>query len=452
MWTLSHLPRPPSSTSSRLLSEAELSDVWAERAYAGRFLVDCCGRHLRVVFPGRRWGGPGPDFVGAVLAQADGQLIRGDVEVHVRASSWAAHGHVADAAYRQVVLHVVQAADGLALDWRGGHIPTVQLELDPDPGRPPPAHRRIERVPCVRQAVAVRQIVEAAGLERFRARVARFEGDLSAVAPDQALWRGAAEALGFRRNVQPFGLLAEAVPWVQAAAVVAERGPVGLAGLLLGTAGLLGAATLPEAHAWRAMQRSLGARALLRTTSWDRRQVRAAAAPEQRCRGLAELAARWVGAAATGVWGAGATGVCAAWAHDGPAAQVIDAVSRQCSQRRPDLWRLCHAPPWIGRGRAQVIAVNVLVPFAAAAGVTEAESLFTRLPGEPSNRVVRYMAGQLAGPGIRFRGACQQQGLLQLFKVTCAARVCERCPARARSRLLATSAGGPSSKGRIQTK
>ena len=45
-----------------------MADVWEQRAYAARYLVDCCGRHLRVVFPGRRWGGPGPDFRGAVLA------------------------------------------------------------------------------------------------------------------------------------------------------------------------------------------------------------------------------------------------------------------------------------------------------------------------------------------------------------------------------------------------
>jgi hypothetical protein len=78
-----------------------------------------------------------------------------------------------------------------------------------------------------------------------------------------------------------------------------------------------------------------------------------------------------------------------------------------------------------------VIVVNVLLPFASAAGLAEAAALFERLPGEPANRIVRYMAGQLGGPEqlVRFRGACQQQGLLHLFKLTCAARVCERCPA-----------------------
>ena len=87
------------------------------------------------------------------------------------------------------------------------------------------------------------------------------------------------------------------------------------------------------------------------------------------------------------------------------------------------------ASPWIGRGRAQVIIVNVVLPFAAAAGVAEAGPLFERFPGEPSNRVVRYMAEQLGGPAVRFRGACHQQGLLHLFNLTCAGRLCERGPA-----------------------
>jgi hypothetical protein len=56
--------------------------------------------------------------------------------------------------------------------------------------------------------------------------------------------------------------------------------------------------------------------------------------------------------------------------------------------------------------------------------------VFERLPGEPPNRVVRYMAAQLGAPAVRFRGACQQQGLVHLFKLTCATRSCEKCPAR----------------------
>ena len=83
-----------------------------------------------------------------------------------------------------------------------------------------------------------------------------------------------------------------------------------------------------------------------------------------------------------------------------------------------------------------MVVVNVLVPFAVAAGCADAADLFDRLPGEPSNRVVRYMAeqlGQTAGTTerrVRFRGALLQQGLLHLFKATCATRLCGACPAR----------------------
>jgi hypothetical protein len=431
MWTLSQL-HPPASWPRPLVSEYALADAWEQRAYTAHYLVDCCGHHLRVVFPGRRWGGPGPDFVGAVLAYRDGTLVRGDVEVHPRASSWAAHGHARDPAYRGVVLHVVQRADVVTSDGRGGHLPTVEIE--PGPGRCPPSWPPIARAPCVREAGTLLRVVEEAGRERFRSRAARFEGDLSTVEPDQTVWRGVAEALGFRRNARPFGQLADAVPWSVAAAVVVDRGPVGLAGLLLGTAGLLAEASLPEAHAWRALQRSAGVRAALRPSSWDRRQLRAGNAPAQRCRGLAELAARWTGCAAVpaGFRPRGDQTDCAPYGRacaPGPAEQVVAAVRQAAGRRRPSLGQLTRASPWIGPGRAQVVAINVLLPFAAAAGVAEAGSLFERLPGEPSNRVVRYMAEQLRAPALRFRGACHQQGLLHLFALTCAARRCESCPA-----------------------
>jgi hypothetical protein len=230
------------------------------------------------------------------------------------------------------------------------------------------------------------------------------------------VWRALAEALGFRRNTRAFGQLADAVPWAEAAQVAREHGPVALTGLLLGTAGLLKEASLPEAHHFRRLQHERGLRPALRAGSWDRAQLRAGNAPTERCRGLAELAVRWLGPPG---------------GPRGPAEHVLAAVCMAQAERHPRLWRCCLASPWIGRGRAQVMAVNVLVPFAAAAGLrSEAEALWPRLAGEPANRVVRYMAEQLGSPGVRFRGACQQQGLLHLFKRTCAARVCEGCPAR----------------------
>src|SRR5919206_3868284 len=99
-----------------LPSEAALAAAWEGGTHGLRALVDDGGRRLWVVFPGRRWGGPGPDFRGAVLAVSDGTLVRGDIEVHRRASGWADHRHAADPAYDGVVLHVVGLADAPTLD------------------------------------------------------------------------------------------------------------------------------------------------------------------------------------------------------------------------------------------------------------------------------------------------------------------------------------------------
>jgi hypothetical protein len=281
--------------------------------------------------------------------------------------------------------------------------------------------------PCVRTAAAVRRVVAAAGRERFRARVARLEGDLTAVDADQVVWRAVAEGLGYAGNTQAFGRLADAVPWSAAAEAIAWRGPLGLAGLLLGTGGLLGEANLAEAHAYRAFERTRNARQMLARGAWDRRQQRAANSPAQRCRGLAELAGRWTAPPPQ------------PFQPPGPANAVLAAVAQavgNSGRRVPALWRGVYAPPWIGRGRAQVLVVNVLVPFAAAAGCPGADDLFERHSGEPSNRVLRYMADLLGrdtehdpSQRISFRGALLQQGLLHLFNATCASRRCGACPA-----------------------
>jgi Protein of unknown function (DUF2851) len=417
--------------------EAELARQWAEAT--GVEAVDTDGQPFVVRFPGRRWGGPGPDFRGALLALGDGTLVRGDVEVHRYASGWADHGHAADPAYRSVVLHVVGRDDAPSHDGAGRRLRTLELAAGPL-GRAPADERAGLLHPCLRSPAAVLAVVEAAGRARLALKAERLARALRRGQADQVLWRAVAEALGYTHNAAAFGRLAEAVPWARAARVAGERGESGVVALLLGSAGLLEAATLAEAHAWRALERSaLGAgRPALSAGEWRLAGVRAANQPARRIRGLAALAMRWQPAAAAG---------------RGPAASVLDAVDRAARQRgrgRPWLWELVAAPPWIGRGRAQVIVVNVLLPLALAAGVADAAALYARLPGEPPNRVTRYMAAQLAGMiqpadrgvGVgalaagdtRFRGACRQQGLLHLFETTCRARRCEACAARARAR------------------
>ncbi|MFH1497977.1 MAG: DUF2851 family protein [Verrucomicrobiota bacterium] len=86
--------------------EALLQKIWCRREFAPAGLTTVAGERLEVLEPGRWNHLGGPDFRDARLL-IDGREVRGDVELHLHARDWQAHGHAADEAYDGVVLHVV---------------------------------------------------------------------------------------------------------------------------------------------------------------------------------------------------------------------------------------------------------------------------------------------------------------------------------------------------------
>src|SRR3989304_1104653 len=87
---ISHLPAP--------LSERDLSRRGEGRRSPQEALRTRAGVQLRVVYRGRRGGGPGPDFRDAIIAAPEG-LLQGDIELHVRSSEFRRPRHHLDAAY-----------------------------------------------------------------------------------------------------------------------------------------------------------------------------------------------------------------------------------------------------------------------------------------------------------------------------------------------------------------
>lgn len=69
----------------------------------------------------------GPDFFNSQI-EIDGQLWAGNIEIHIKSSDWYAHGHQTDAAYDNVILHVVWEHNAEIFRKDGTTIPTFVVK------------------------------------------------------------------------------------------------------------------------------------------------------------------------------------------------------------------------------------------------------------------------------------------------------------------------------------
>ncbi|HEX6511075.1 MAG TPA: DUF2851 family protein, partial [Chloroflexota bacterium] len=233
--------------------ERWLADVWRRQAFDRRRLRTTSGLGFKVVYPGLCTGHAGPDFRDAILALPGGDLLRGDVELHLESSGWREHGHHRDPAYDAVLLHVVLDEDQPTRNSAGQPVLTLELAGRLGPARiaesPPEPLPETERASQLSYVVApcraslprkgpdaVRATILALAAERFESKQAGFEAELAACEPSQVLYAGLMEALGYSRNRQAFRQLAEDVPL---SALAESREALAMEARLLAAAGAL---------------------------------------------------------------------------------------------------------------------------------------------------------------------------------------------------------------------
>ena len=109
--------------------EKLLHYVWKHKMLPLTPLTTTDGRAVEVIDPGlynRR--DQGPDFFNAKVRIGQ-TLWVGNVEIHEKASDWYLHQHQGDAAYDNVVLHVVEVADTDVQNSRGDFLPQLVLAV-----------------------------------------------------------------------------------------------------------------------------------------------------------------------------------------------------------------------------------------------------------------------------------------------------------------------------------
>jgi hypothetical protein len=427
----------------------EVQALWFEQLYQPVLSTDD-GRTVEIIQPGFWNHGGGPDFTRAVARfrrddKPDDDLTIGNVEVHLSANDWSAHGHHADPAYNETILHVVwEAKPGKAYFPATASFRRVpQIVLNPQlvaawpelrplcaslqqrplpgavPGRCSPELARLA-------SDQIADLLRAAGLFRLRQKAQRWYWRRRLTSPAQALHEALAEALGFHANQVPMRLVAQRLPWAKLRALKPEARLAHLFGL----AGFLPDESVARLRAeprewlrelWEIWWKARGPLdyALLPRSQWKLAGQRPLNRPERRLAALAQVVPLMPKLLA------------ALKAHDADQfAALLLGIRDPFWEKHATLTGTPLAAPCrlIGEERVHDILINVFWPMVALEAPAAADTGLRHVKAAASS-AARIASQRLLLSALtpkQTREALVQQGLLQIFRDYCQTD-CSQC-------------------------
>ncbi|MCQ2228778.1 MAG: DUF2851 family protein [Bacteroidales bacterium] len=226
--------------------EKLLHYIWQNRLfYPIDMKVEGTGEKIEVINTGQHNTDAGPDFFNAQVKIGE-ILWAGNVEIHTTTDDWYAHGHDKDAAYDNVILHIVGSSTGkMVLSSKGRTIPEVALRY------PSSIEERysaltghhtgdIHCAPYLKQISRLERDawIDRLILERFEERNTRAESafEASGCDWDQTFFTLLCRSMGFVVNAEPMEMLARLTP---VKIMIKHNDPIQTEALLMGQAGLL---------------------------------------------------------------------------------------------------------------------------------------------------------------------------------------------------------------------
>lgn len=203
------------------MKEELLHYAWRMRRFNANNLKTTDGQDIEILQPGQLNTHAGPDFLNARLRIGD-TIWAGNVEMHLRSSDWLQHGHQSDAAYDNVILHVVYEEDTAVYRMNGTDIPC--LEMKQRISRRLAAHyqRLIQSeqwVPCANTIEQVNELtrnlwLDRMAAERLEVRANKIQDQLlrNKEGWEETFYQFMARSLGGRVNAEPMQMLAERTP------------------------------------------------------------------------------------------------------------------------------------------------------------------------------------------------------------------------------------------------
>ena len=391
--------------------ESALALLWRNAHTLPEGLVTEDGRRFRVVYPGRLSGRAGPDFRESLIATETGELLTGDVELHVEAPDWEGHRHDADPNYNGVILHVVLHPKGRSASPQQSKTRVAVASLGPvlDLLAHDEAPQQVD--PAIGPVLGCKkmsELLDRAGDQRFLAKSRGFALELEAADPEETLYGAVMEALGYASNRRPFQELASAVPMSGLRPLRGEPRSTRLLAIqavLINAAGLMAFVEPPdEAARLSSLLRYLPRTKKVAADRWQMFRVRPPNHPVRRVTGAAHLVDRYL--------------------ESGLVRGLEEDVRRGEARH---LVRRLTVRPFIGTGRAREVAVNVVLPFMYAwAGSRRDQSLgrlcrelYSQFPKLQGNDITREMVRLLSagGEAPEITGARRHQGLIHLYRV-----------------------------------
>jgi hypothetical protein len=426
--------------------EKQAALIWQQ--VVGKELTSLEDELVSVIYPGRTNGDNGPDFRDAVIAN-ESHLTKGDVEVHVKSSDWYSHEHYADAAYNNVILHVVMWHDcnSATLLQSGKPVPVLCLAK----ALRHQAYLLPYTLPCFQildhvDRQTLEKLLNTAGEERFKQKAMHFQAAILRFAQkeeaEQVLFRGIMRALGYAKNTKPFEDLADRMPLNS---IESREGLAPKQALLLGTAGLLPSqrrqgkfAREKEVQELEQIWQSAGKKVkTMKESDWTFSHIYPNNSPVRRIVAQSYLLERY----SEGKLLAGILQLV----KEAPLPNGHHALENGLTVAGDGYWRNhfdfdvrsnTKISALLGNSKAREIIVNVILPFAFSWGeladeakLTEnAIELYRNYPRLADNCITRHMTKQLCLKEPADFTACHQQGLIHVFRNYCREGRCSECP------------------------